>query len=151
MNNFLPKLNLPHYEFQIKADRIFDSVRKKWIVLTPEEWVRQNFINYLIIDKGYPRSLIKIEKTIQSFNKTKRCDAVIYSNEVKPLVIVECKKIETKISKKTFEQIAIYNSSILAEYLIITNGLDHFCIKFNFENNSHEFLNEIPTYKEILK
>lgn len=149
MNNSLPKLNLPHYEFRIKADQIFDTIRKKWVALTPEEWVRQNFITYLMQEKNYPKSLIRIEETIKAFKKTKRCDAVIYTHEIKPLLIVECKKMDVKINKKTFEQIAIYNSSLMAKYLIITNGLDHFCIKFNFEDNSHKFLSEIPMYKEL--
>lgn len=149
MNNYLNRLNLPHYDFRIKDDQIFDPVRKKWVFLTPEEWVRQNFITYLMREKNYPRSLIRIEETIEVFNKTRRCDAVIYTREIKPLLIVECKKTTTKIGKKTFEQIAVYNSSILAKFLIVTNGLDHFCIKFNFTDNTHTFLNKIPTYGEL--
>lgn len=149
MNITLPRLNLPQHEFRINGDQIFDVIRKKWVTITPEEWVRQNFISYLMHEKGYPKSLIRIEETIKAFEKTKRCDVVIYSSEIVPLVIIECKKTETKISKKTFEQVAIYNSSLMAKYLIVTNGLDHFCIKFNFEENSHNFLNEIPIYTNL--
>ena len=149
MNDSFAKLNLPHYEFRINADQIFDPVRKKWVALTPEEWVRQNFIMYLIEEKNYPRSLIKIEETIEVFNKIKRCDAVMYTNEIQPLVIIECKRTKSRISKKTFEQIAVYNSAILAKFLIVTNGLDHFCIKFNFKDNTHKFLQDIPMFAEL--
>ncbi len=149
----MEKLNLPSFQFKFSSqksgNKIFDVIRKRFVTLSPEEWVRQNFISYLIHQKNYPKSLIRIEETIKAFNKTKRCDVAIYSNEIKPLVIVECKKPDTKINKKTFEQIAIYNSALLARYLIITNGLDHFCIKFNFEKNSHDFVNEIPTYADL--
>jgi len=144
-----PRLNLPHYDLRIKSDQIFDGVRKKWVANTPEEWVRQNFIEYLLNDKKYPKSLIKIEKTISAFKKTKRCDAVVYSNEIEPLLILECKNPDIKVNEKTFKQIAIYNSTIKAPYLIVTNGLDHFCCKFNFEDNSHIFLDSIPTYQEL--
>ena len=150
MDYSLPKLNLPTYTFRTKTDHIFDRLRKKWVTLTPEEWVRQNFITYLVNEKKYPKSLIRIEERIEVFNKIKRCDAVIYTNEIKPLVIIEFKNMHTKIGTNTFEQIALYNSSILANYLMITNGLDHFCIKFNFNDNTHTFLEEIPPYEKLI-
>jgi len=147
--DFFARLNLPTYEFKIKSDTIFDSVRKKWVALTPEEWVRQNFICYLIFEKKYPRSLIRSEETIQSFNKIKRCDAVIYSSEIEPLLILECKAPQVKIGDKTFSQIAIYNAALKAPFLIVTNGLDHYCCKINFNDNSFSFLGEIPEYSQL--
>jgi hypothetical protein len=151
MINQLPKLNLPSYHFNIKENKIFDKMRKKWVVLTPEEWVRQNFITYLAEEKKYPKSLIKVEKSIIAFNKVKRCDSVVYSGEIEPLLILECKSPDIKINEKTFKQIAVYNSSIKAPYLIVTNGMDHYCIKFNFDDNSYNFLNSIPHFKELVK
>lgn len=151
MPNFLSRLNLPVYELKIESDKIFDSVRKKWVSLTPEEWVRQNFISYLMFDKKCPGSLLRIEETIQAFNKTKRCDIVVYSNEIKPLLIVECKAPDIKINEKTFNQIAIYNAAVRAPFLIVTNGLDHYCCKINFIEKTYSFLNEIPDYKLLLK
>ena len=142
-----PELNLPAFNFEIDNGKIFDSIRKKWVSLTPEEWVRQNFLSYLIYYKKYSKSLIHSEETIQSFNKTKRCDAVIYSNEIDPLLILECKAPHVKINDKTFKQIAVYNAAVKAPYLIITNGLDHYCCKINFNDNSFSFLDEIPDYQ----
>ena len=145
----LPKLNLPDYKFKIDSNKIFDPIRKKWIVLTPEEWVRQNFLSYLIFEKKYPKSLIRTEETIKSFNKTKRCDAVVYSNEIEPLLIVECKAPNVKVNEKTFSQIAMYNASVKASLLIVTNGLDHYCCKIHFKDNSFTFLDEIPEYQKL--
>jgi len=150
MDTSLQKLNLPSSDFRIENDLIFDPVRKKWVALTPEEWVRQNFIAYLINDKKYPRSLIKVEQVIQAFKKTRRCDAVIHTNEIKPLAILECKKTDVKINEKTFKQIALYNSALKAPYLIITNGLDHYCCKIEFETNKFTFLDHIPGYEEMM-
>ena len=106
MNPSLTKLNLPHYVQKIDNNLIFDTVRKKWVALTPEEWVRQNFLAFLIQDKKYPRSLIKVEQVIKAFEKKRRCDAVIHTNEIKPLAILECKKTNVKINQKTFKQFA---------------------------------------------
>jgi type I site-specific restriction endonuclease len=146
----LPKLNLPTFEFRIDTNSIFDPMRKKWVALTPEEWVRQNFLAYLVQKKNYPKSLLKIEQTIKAFEKTRRCDAVIYTNEIKPLAILECKKTDVKINKKTFEQIALYNTALNAPYLIITNGLDHYCCKIEAQTNTFFFLDHIPDYEELI-
>ncbi len=146
----LAKLNLPYFEFRINKDSIFDPIRKKWVALTPEEWVRQNFLAYLCQNKKYPKSLIKIEQVIKAFEQTRRCDAVIYTNEIKPLAVLECKKPDVKINEKTFKQIALYNSAIKAPYLIITNGLDHYCCKIGFEINKTTFLDHIPEYSELI-
>ncbi len=149
MNISLPKLNLPSFDFKIESDQIFDSIRKKWVALTPEEWVRQNFLAYLLHDKKYPKSLIKIEQSIKAFEQSRRCDAVIYTNEIKPLAILECKKTDVPVNEKTFQQIALYNTAIKAPYLIITNGLDHYCCKINLTTGTFRFIDHIPDYKEL--
>jgi len=145
--NALPHLNLPVFDLKIDDGRIFDTIRKKWVALTPEEWVRQNFITYLLEQKSYPRSLIKIENTIQAFGASRRCDAVIYSNEIHPLIIIECKAPTIPINEKTFKQIALYNSVLQTPYLIVTNGLDHYCLKINLQSGKYRFLKDIPTYE----
>ena len=144
-----PPLNLPGQQFEINEDFIFDRIRKKWVKLTPEEWVRQNFLAYLINIKKYPRSLIKIEETIKAFNKIKRCDAVIYNHEIEPLAILECKAPGISLSNTVFRQIAIYNSAIKAPYLFVSNGMDHYCCKISFNDNKYSFLDQIPFYDEL--
>jgi len=146
-----PKLNLPFFEFKVNDNEIFDSLRKKWVALTPEEWVRQNFIAYLINQKKYPKSLVKIEATIKAFNKSRRCDAIVYSNEIKPLAILEFKRSDLKIDNATFKQVAIYNSAVDAPFLIISNGLDHYCCVINLPQTDFTFLDYVPEYNELLQ
>ncbi len=107
---------------RLGINEVFDTIRKKWIVLTPEEWVRQNWIQFLCIEKKYPASLIAVEKEIQLGELKKRCDLVIYSRNTLPWMIIECKEMEVILSQKTIEQILRYHISLPAEYLIITNG-----------------------------
>ncbi|MCB0401535.1 MAG: type I restriction enzyme HsdR N-terminal domain-containing protein [Flavobacteriales bacterium] len=145
-------LNLPEYEIRIKQENgkqlIFDAVRKKYLILTPEEWVRQNFVQYLIRDKHYPAGLIQIEKGLKLNELQKRADAVIYKGS-RPHVLLECKAPHIPINQDTFEQIARYNSVFKVPYLIVTNGMDHYCACIDFEQNSFEFLKEIPDYKDL--
>lgn len=142
-------LNLPEYKFKIKTvnDKkyIFDLNRKKWVRLTPEEWVRQNFIQYLIHEKKYPAPLIKVEGEIVVNKMKRRGDIIVYKNS-RPFLIVECKAPEVEINQSVFEQIAQYNIPLKVIYLIVTNGIKHFCCKMNYFSNSYEFLNEIPDY-----
>lgn len=149
----MQRLNLPSYPIKIKeADGerfIFDAIRKKYLKIQPEEWVRQNFIQFLIQEKNYPASLIEIEKGLKVNELQKRADIVISSNLGSPLVLVECKAPKVKITQETFEQIARYNTVFKVPYLIVTNGLDHYCCIINFENNSFEFLEEIPEYVSL--
>jgi hypothetical protein len=143
-------LNLPSYSFQIKNREnklyIFDKIRKKNIVLTPEEWVRQNFVEFLITEKKYPKSLIAIEKQLEVNKLIKRTDILIFKKNGLPNIIVECKSFKVNISQKTFDQIAIYNLKLNAKYLIVTNGLQHFYCKMNHREMKYEFLADIPTY-----
>jgi len=148
----MKKLNLPHYPIKVKEDKgkqyIFDSIRKKYLVLTPEEWVRQNFIQYLIHDKKYPLALIEIEKGLTLNELQKRADALVYKNS-KPLVLIEFKAPKVKITQEVFEQIGRYNSVFKVPYLIVSNGLQHYCAKINFEKNTFEFLDGVPMYDTL--
>ncbi|MGC6285143.1 MAG: type I restriction enzyme HsdR N-terminal domain-containing protein [Polaribacter sp.] len=147
----MQNLNLPAFDYQLKSNEnktlIFDIIRKKYVVLTPEEWVRQHFVNYLISVKNYPVSLIAIEKQIQLHKVTKRFDILIFSNIGKPYILIECKAPNVQISQNTFDQIARYNSEIDAEFLIVTNGLDHFCCQMDFDSKKYIFLNSIPDFQ----
>ncbi len=151
----MQKLNLPTYKFQLQINEdgkrlIFDEIRKKYVALTPEEWVRQNFLKYLIIEKKYPKSLISVEMQLYLNNISRRSDIVVFSQQAKPKVIVECKSANVKINNNVFEQIKEYNIKLKVDFLIITNGLKHYCCKVDYENNKCIFLEDIPSYKEVL-
>lgn len=149
------KLNLPEYHLKISQKEgrpyIFDEFRKKHIVLTPEEWVRQNFLMYLIVEKKFPRSLVAVEAGLKLYKRKKRTDAVVYNKQGEPLLIIECKSPEVKISQNVFDQIARYNLALMVNYLIVTNGLEHYCCSLDYENNSYSFLSEIPLYEVLLE
>ena len=149
----MKKLNLPQYPIKLKEEGgktfIFDSIRKKYLVLLPEEWVRQNFIQFLINDKGFASSLIVIEKGLKLNELKKRADILVYDKQGNPIVLVECKAPDVKINQEVFEQIARYNMVYKVPYLLVTNGMEHYCAKIDFQNNSFEFLEEIPAYKEL--
>ena len=149
----LQKLNLPDYKFKLKSNEnktlIFDNLRKKYMVLTPEEWVRQHFVQFLIEEKNYPPSLIAIEKQVLVNNLKKRSDILVFNKEGNPDIIVECKAPKIKITQTTFDQLARYNSTLNANFLVVTNGLNHFYCKMDFENETYVFLKEIPDYKQI--
>lgn len=148
------ELNLPTYSFKIKESEdkhlIFDEFRKKYVALTPEEWVRQNFTKYLVAEKGFPRSLIIIEKGLKLNNLQKRADILIYHNN-QPLVLVECKAPSVKISQATFDQISRYNIVFKVPFLIVTNGINHFACWVDFNERNVSFLEGIPNYKELTK
>ncbi|MEI6851628.1 MAG: type I restriction enzyme HsdR N-terminal domain-containing protein [Bacteroidota bacterium] len=145
-------LNLPVYEFTISHGipaKIFDFIRKRYVALTPEEWVRQNFLKFLVTEKKYPQSLILVEQTLQVHQMKKRCDAVIYDNSARPLMIIEFKKPEVAISQAVFDQIARYNIPLKVKYLMVSNGLQHFCSYIDFDNNTYHFLEDIPQYTSL--
>jgi len=146
-------LNLPQYSFRIKDKHdkklIFDGFRRRWVALTPEEWVRQNFVRYLTEEKHYPASLVAIERSLRMNQRDFRTDIVLFSKSGNPLIVVECKAPEVKISQQVFDQIARYNLDLRVSYLIVTNGLTHYCCQFNQEQLSYTFLPEIPDYLEI--
>ena len=142
------KLNLPEYNFKItkKGEKyyIYDCIRKRNIFLTPEEWVRQNFIQFLIKEQNYAQSLIAVEKEIKVNNTKKRFDILLFNNKGNHEIIVECKAPTIKISQATFDQIARYNLKLKAKYLIITNGLEHYYCKMDFDNKKYVFLEKCP-------
>ncbi len=144
------KLNLPSFSFKFKSMEnklyIFDILRKKYVVLTPEEWVRQNFAQYLIQNKNYPKSIIAIEKQLNVNNLSKRTDILIFDKNGNPDIIVECKAPSVKIDQKAFDQIARYNLKLNANYLIVTNGLQHFYCKIDHVLKKYHFLKDIPPY-----
>ena len=148
------ELNLPQFEVKIKkADTIYiwDIIRKKYLVLTPEEWVRQHFVNYLIQEKGYPSSLIANEIQIKLNNQKRRCDTVIYDSTLSPIVIIEYKSPEVKITQNVFDQIVRYNIVLKVKYLIVSNGMEHYCCKMDYNTMKFEYLSEIPSYDVLDK
>jgi hypothetical protein len=150
----LKQLNLPSYSFKIsgKEDQkmIFDPVRRRYVKLTPEEWVRQNFIQYLVYEGKYPAGLMGVE-TMFRLNKLKRrLDILVHNRAGNPVLIVECKAPEVKIDDKVFDQIVCYNMGLKVPYIIVTNGIDHYACKIDHENNKYEFLLVIPLYEDLL-
>ena len=125
---------------------IFDVVRKKYLLLTNEEWVRQNFIHYLNKEKKYPLGLMGVEQMVKYNSLKTRADIVMYNTEGKANIIVECKAPDVKITQETFNQIAKYNSQLKVKYLLVTNGMNHYCCKMDYESNRITFLEEIPSY-----
>ncbi len=146
-------LNLPQYSFRLREKLgkklIFDSFRRQWVSLTPEEWVRQNFARYLTEEKHFPASLVAIERSLKINQRDFRTDIVLFSKSGNPLIVVECKAPEVKISQQVFDQIARYNLDLRVSYLIVTNGLEHYCCRFDQEFLTYTFLPEIPDYKLI--
>ncbi len=144
------QLNFPEYQFRFKNSKnkiaIFDEIRKKFIILTPEEWVRQNVVQYLLIEKKYPKSLINVEKTLKINGLTKRYDVVVFNNNGSINVLIECKSTDIKISQTVFDQIARYNMTLKANFLMVTNGLNHYICKIDFENEKYSFLESLPNY-----
>jgi hypothetical protein len=140
-------IQFPEYDFKIKKENerefIFDEIRKKWVRLTPEEWVRQNFLQYLIQIKKYPSSLFSIEKEFLLNDIKKRCDIVVYKNET-PWMIVECKEISVQLNEPVLQQILRYNMALPAEFLVITNG--HYSCTWQRTNNEMKILNELPEW-----
>jgi len=150
----MQKLNLPTYKFKLTINEdgkklIFDEIRKKYVALTPEEWVRQNFLKYLILEKNYPKSLINVEMQLYLNNTSRRSDIVVFSQKAEPKLIVECKATNIKIDNNVFEQVKEYNIKLQVDFLIVTNGLSHYCCKVDYEKNKCIFLKDIPNYKEL--
>lgn len=146
-------LNLPNFDIKVKksADQllIWDETRRKYVALTPEEWVRQHFVHFLISEKGYRQELIANEVSIKLNGTAKRCDTVIYDRLLTPLMIVEYKAPSITITPKVFDQIVRYNRVLHVQYLIVSNGLRHFCCQIDYETLSYRFLKEIPDAQEV--
>ena len=151
----LTTLHFPAIDARTKAEGkrtlIFDKIRKKYVALTPEEWVRQHLIHYLIAEKNYPATLISVETPLKYADVDKRSDVLVSDRNGRPLMLAECKAPEIAITQKVFEQIAIYNLTIQAPCLMATNGLQHYCLSAATDASPACFLNEIPVYENLLK
>ena len=148
------ELNLPKYGIKIKNDKghqsIFDVLRRKYVALTPEEWVRQHFLHFLIEHKGYPKALMANEIQLAIGNKKLRCDSVLYDRTLKPRMIIEYKAPTVSITQKVFDQITIYNMLLHVDYLVVSNGIKHYCCRMDYANQKYLFLEDIPDYQNLL-
>ncbi|MBQ2535501.1 MAG: type I restriction enzyme HsdR N-terminal domain-containing protein [Bacteroidaceae bacterium] len=148
-------LNLPPFEANIKKQngmvKILDLLRQKFVVLTPEEWVRQHFVHFLIEQKGYSKTLMANEVAVTLNGMSRRCDTVVYRQEgMKPLMIVEYKRPDVEITQRVFEQICRYNMVLEVEWLVVSNGLKHYCCQVDIKKGGYAFMKDIPSYGEIL-
>lgn len=146
-------LNLPAFNAKIAARDgkrfIFDVLRRRYVVLTPEEWVRQHFVHFLLAHKSYPKALMANEVQVQLNGTRKRCDTVLYRRNLTARMIMEYKAPEIVITQKVFDQITRYNMALKVDYLIVSNGLQHYCCQMDYEQNSYRFLQDIPEYFEL--
>lgn len=149
----MQSLEFNTYDFRFRETdgkvSIFDEIRRKFIILTPEEWVRQHVVQYFLKEKNYPRSLINVEKLLKINGLTKRYDVVVFNPDGSIFILVECKAPEVKVSQTTFDQIARYNLTMKAQYLMVTNGLNHYFCQMDFINEKYKFLRELPDYKVV--
>ena len=148
----MQQLAFPAYSFRVKNSEnkttIFDVIRKKFVVLTPEEWVRQHVVHFLIDHRNYPKSLINVEKAIMVNGTTKRYDVVVFKPDGSIFLLVECKAPKVKITQHTFDQIARYNLTLKGEYQMVTNGLEHYYCQIDYEAENYHFITEVPLYKK---
>ncbi len=146
----MQKLNLPEFKPTLKKEEgkiwIFDMIRKKYLVLTPEEWVRQHFIHYLIAELKYPKSLFRIESSLTYNKLQKRSDILVFNRDAKPWILIECKSPDIKLSQKAFNQVAIYNMTVNAKFVAVTNGLVHYCCEAAKEGEQAIFLESFPVF-----
>ena len=149
----MKELNLPAYDVRIRGTRekpeIFDFLRHRYIALTPEEWVRQHFVHYLIEYKDYPQGLLANEVKLQVGEKVLRCDTLLYNKEMKPQMIIEYKAPTVPLSQKVFDQITVYNILLHVDYLIVSNGMQHICCRIDHENQQYSFLPDTPSYPDL--
>lgn len=147
------QLNLPTYDLRLRRtgnrDMIFDVLRRKYVALTPEEWVRQHFVHYLIEHKGYPSALLANEIELRIGGKHLRADTLLYNKELRPHMLIEYKSPTIALTQKVFDQISAYNLLLHADYLIVSNGMQHLCCRMDYEQNTYHFLEEIPDYSEL--
>ena len=148
-------LNLPKTDLKvtIKDDKqlVLDILRRKYVALTPEEWVRQHFVHYLIHCKGYPAECIGNEISLTLNGTRKRCDSVVYGQNAQPIMIIEYKSPQVEITQQVFEQISRYNIKLRVEWLVVSNGLQHYCCHINYESGTCQFVEDIPAYSDICK
>ncbi|MCX6251856.1 MAG: type I restriction enzyme HsdR N-terminal domain-containing protein [Bacteroidetes bacterium] len=149
----MDQLNLPAAALKLRSNdgktEAWDIIRKRYIILTPEEWVRQHYVHFLINDRKVPASLIAIEVSLKYNRMSKRCDILVYDRQGKPLIIVECKAPEVKITQDVFQQIAMYNMSLKVPYLVVTNGINQYTCSIDHKKKKYTFLEELPEYQEL--
>jgi hypothetical protein len=147
------RLNLPTYAIKIGEKdgkrTIFDYLRRKYVALTPEEWVRQHFVHFLTEHKGYPTGLLANEVELHCGNKKLRCDTLLYTRELQPRMIIEYKAPTITLQQKTFDQISAYNLLLHVDYLVVSNGLQHFCCRMDYNHRRYEFLQDIPDFQDL--
>lgn len=147
------ELNLPPYAYKLKQNngsvQIWDAVRRKYVVLTPEEWVRQHFIAYLVGSKKYPLGRIGNEISLSLNGRSRRCDTLVYDAEGQPLVLIEYKAPHISVSQKVFEQAVRYNICFRVPYIMLSNGISHYCCHIDYDSRKYSFLTEIPLYNEL--
>lgn len=146
-------LNLPPYATKIAVrdgkNTIWDIIRRKYVALTPEEWVRQHFVHFLVEHKGYPASLLANEVALTLNGTSRRCDTVLYDRTLSPRMIIEYKAPHIPITQKVFDQISRYNLVFRVDYLIVSNGLSHYCCRMDYDHQSYQFLTDVPGYSEL--
>lgn len=147
------ELNLPSFDINVKKIggklSILDPLRRKFVALTPEEWVRQHFVNFLLREKGYPAALIANEIQVDLNKLKKRCDSVVYDRDLSPLMIIEYKAPDVDITQQVFDQIVRYNIVLKVKYLIVSNGLNHYCCIMDYDKQSFNYLSNIPDYTDL--
>ena len=146
-------LNLPSYDAKIRKNgsimEIYDTLRRKYVALTPEEWVRQHFVNWLISNKNYPASLMANEASIKLNSLTRRCDTVVYNQLLEPLMIIEYKESNIPVTQGVFDQVVRYNTVLKVKYIVVSNGINHYCCKMDYDKQSYDFLTDIPNYIDL--
>ena len=146
-------LNLPSYDAKIRKNgsiiEIYDTLRRKHVALTPEEWVRQHFVNWLISNKNYPASLMANEASIKLNSLTRRCDTVVYNQLLEPLMIIEYKESNIPVTQGVFDQVVRYNTVLKVKYIVVSNGINHYCCKMDYDKQSYDFLTDIPNYIDL--
>jgi hypothetical protein len=145
------QLKFPTYKFKTKSEQntnyVFDIVRKKYVVLTPEEWVRQHVLHYLTLDKNYPYSLLAVERGLNVNGRKKRFDVLAFNKNGQPQLLIECKSPDIEINIAVFEQIAVYNSAFGVKQLLVTNGLQHIVVQYTAEFKEYTFLEDVPEWE----
>ena len=146
-------LNLPKTELKVTTragkPHVFDFLRRKYVTLTPEEWVRQHFVHYLIEHKGYPMALLANEVELKAGDKRLRCDSILYNKVVQPRMIIEYKAPTVVLTQRVFDQISAYNLLLHVDYLVVSNGMQHYCCKMDYDHQKYLFLEDIPDYQNI--
>lgn len=149
------KLSLPEFDIKLRRNvdgqlQVYDPLRAKYVALTPEEWVRQHFVNFLISNCGYPSHLMANEVGLKHNGTLRRCDTIVYDDFAHPIVIIEYKAPTISINVNVFDQIVRYNMVMNVDWLIVSNGISHYCCHVNHENGTYSFLKNIPSYKELI-